>query len=144
MIVFYYPEGAHDNYIKRLAGLPNETLRIRFGDVWIRNDKKGAGGNDGQEEFQIARKPPDKLLAMLQPVFDNDYMPAIAKYGWPVRWQSDSAPSGAAGAWTSDDYATYSTDGAAAGEVWLRYHHLVPSFSNGKQTHRASRSCRMR
>ncbi|MGD0382593.1 MAG: signal peptidase I [Thermoguttaceae bacterium] len=129
VIVFYYPEGAHDNYIKRLVGLPNETLRIRFGDVWIRNDKNGAGGNAAQGEFHIARKPPDKLLAMLQMVFDNDYMPAIVKFGWPVRWKSDSAPSGAAGGWTSDDYATYSTDGAAAGEVWLRYLHLVPSFA---------------
>jgi len=132
VIVFYYPEGAHDNYIKRLAGLPNETLRVRFGDVWIRNDKNGAGGNDGQEEFHIARKPPEKLLTMLQPVFDNDYMPAIAKSGCPVRWKSDPAPSGAAGAWTSDDKIAYSTDGAAAGEVWLRYHHLVPWFSEWK------------
>jgi signal peptidase I len=130
VIVFYYPEGAHDNYIKRLAGLPNETLRIRFGDVWIRNDKNATGAAEDREEFQIARKPPDKLLAMLQIVFDNDYMPAIAKYGWPVRWQSGSGSSGEAGAWTSDDFATYSTDGAAAGEVWLRYHHLPPSFSD--------------
>jgi signal peptidase I len=132
VIVFYYPEGAHDNYIKRLAGLPDETLRIRFGDVWIRNDKKATGENEGQEEFHIARKPPDKLLAMLQMVFDNDYMPAIAKYGWPVRWQSDSGSSGADGGWTSDDSATYSTDGAAPNEVWLRYRHLVPSFSEWK------------
>jgi signal peptidase I len=132
VIVFYYPEGAHDNYIKRLAGLPNETLRIRFGDVWIRNDKNATGGNEGQEEFHIARKPPDKLLAMLQIVFDNDYMPAIAKYGWPPRWQSDPGSSGAAGDWTSDDYAAYSTDGAAPRDVWLRYRHLVPSFSDWK------------
>jgi signal peptidase I len=129
VIVFYYPEGAHDNYIKRLVGLPNETLRIRFGDVWIRNDKKNGGESNGdQSEFQIARKPPDKLLVMLQPVFDNDYMPPMAKFGCPVRWQTDPAPSGAAGAWTSDDFAAYSTDGKAPGEVWLRYRHLVPAF----------------
>ena len=30
---------------------------------------------------------------MLQPVFDNDYMPRIAKYGWPARWY----PAGLAG-----------------------------------------------
>lgn len=129
VIVFYYPEEAHDNFIKRLAGLPNETLRIRFGDVWTRNDKNAPGDNDAPGEFQIARKPPDKLLTMLQMVFDNDYMPSIAKYGWPVRWQSDSDSNEAAGAWTSDDYTTYQTDGAAAGEVWLRYHHLTPTFS---------------
>ena len=43
----------------------------------------------GEEPFQIARKPPQKLLAMLQPVFDNDYMPRIAECGWPVRWQPE-------------------------------------------------------
>ena len=40
VIVFYFPGGAHDNYIKRLTGLPNETLRIHFGELWIRNDKR--------------------------------------------------------------------------------------------------------
>ena len=54
--------------------------RIQHGDLWIRR---------GQEPFQIARKPPEKLLAMLQPVFDNDYMPRIAEYGWPARWQPE-------------------------------------------------------
>ncbi len=51
VIVFYYPEGAHDNYIKRLVGLPNETLRIRFGDVWIRNDKNGAEETKARRSF---------------------------------------------------------------------------------------------
>jgi signal peptidase I len=129
VIVFYYPEGAKDNFIKRLAGLPGETLRIRFGDVWTRKDKGNSADDKGDTgEFKIARKPPEKLLAMLQPVFDNDYMPDIARYGWPIRWQSDSASSKSAADWTSEDNATYQTDGAATGEVWLRYRHRVPSY----------------
>ncbi len=124
VIVFKFPgdptTDARTNFIKRLAGLPGETVRIQHGDLWIRR---------GQEPFQIARKPPEKLLAMLQPVFDNDYMPRIAKDGWPVRWQAEPAADGSTGgAWSSEDYVTFHTDGAAAGENWLRYHHLVPDY----------------
>ncbi len=107
VIVFKFPgdttTDARTNFIKRLVGLPGDTVRIQHGDLWIRR---------GQEPFQIARKPPEKLLAMLQPVFDNDYMPRIAEYGWPARWQPEPAADGStAGAWSSDDYVTFHTDG---------------------------------
>ena len=121
VVVFHYPGGASLNYIKRLIGLPGETIRIQHGDIWVR-------GNDKPDDaFQIARKPPNKLLAVLQPVFDNDYMPKIAKYGWPSRWQPESPADGGAGVWHSDDLATFHTDGTARGETWLYYHHLEPS-----------------
>ena len=96
VIVFKYPgdppttplrsrTDSRTNYIKRLVGLPGDTIRIQNGDVWVKTakDKKEQGD---AADFVIARKPPRKLLAMLQPVFDNDYMPRIAKYGWPARW----------------------------------------------------------
>lgn len=122
VIVFRYPGDAQINFIKRLVGLPGETVRIQDGDIWIRADRETASAQKG---FSIARKPPEKLLAMLQPVFDNDYMPKIAAYGWPARWQADSQQH--APAWTSDDSAVFETDGTAPGENWLRYHHRVPS-----------------
>ncbi len=43
IVVFKYPLDETENYIKRLVGLPGETLTIRDGDLWI----------DGK----IARKP---------------------------------------------------------------------------------------
>jgi signal peptidase I len=119
VVVFHYPNDATTNYIKRLVGLPGETVRIQQGDIWTRPS--------GKKDFHIERKRPEKLLAMLQPVFDNDYMPAIAKHGWPERWKPERP--GAAGAWQpSDDSVTFSIDGQAAGEQWLRYRHLVPSY----------------
>jgi signal peptidase I len=126
VLVFKYPGDAPTNFIKRLVGLPGETIRIQHGDIWVHGGRDGTRGGAG---FSIARKPPQKLLAMLQPVFDNDYMPQIAKYGWPARWYPDAGPpaAGAAGAWTSEG-AAFRTDGAAAGENWLRYHHLTPSY----------------
>lgn len=120
VIVFRYPNEAAINYIKRLVGLPGETIRIRNGDIWTSRE---------QGLFQIARKPPEKLLAMLQPVFDNDYMPQIASCGWPTRWQSESqADANATGTWQSQDPAEFSTDGTAAAPTWLRYRHRIPSY----------------
>ncbi|MEN6365449.1 MAG: S26 family signal peptidase [Thermoguttaceae bacterium] len=119
VVVFKFPgDGTADartNFIKRLIGLPGETIRIRNGDIWVRR---------GDEPFRIARKPPRKLLAVLQPVFDNDYMRRMAKEGWPARWTAESA-----GDWRSDDDVTFHTDGTATGPQWLRYHHRIPTAS---------------
>jgi signal peptidase I len=78
--VFKYPGHAVTNYIKRIVGLPGEMVVIRNGDIFI-------NGPADPQRLEIARKPPDKLLAMLQLVFDNQYMPHLASYGFPSRWQ---------------------------------------------------------
>jgi signal peptidase I len=130
VIVFKFPgdttTDSRTNFIKRLVGLPGETIRIKHGDLWVRRD---------DEPFQIVRKPPEKLLAMLQPVFDNEYMPKVAELGWPVRWEPEpSADGSTSGAWSSDNYTMFRTDGSGAGERWLRYHHRTPSFSDWRST----------
>jgi len=116
--VFMYPGGAKTNYIKRVAGLPDETIRISHGDLFVKG-KKG-------KEFVVARKPADKVLAMMQPVYDNDYADSpLAAAGWPARWQAVPSPGGAT--WETSDLKSFSTNGAARGEAWLHYRHLVPS-----------------
>lgn len=127
--VFKYPGGADTNYIKRLVGLPQETIRISRGDLFVRPD--------GEPDFKIARKPPEKLLAMLQPVFDNDYAPAIIEQGWPARWTA----SGASGGWKAlPDGCSFQTDGSGGDEVWIRYRHRPPSFGQWQQLLNASLS----
>jgi len=125
VIVFKFPgdgeTDARTNFIKRLIGLPGETVRIENGDIWIRRP----GGEP--DEFHLERKPPGKLLAVLQPVFDNRYMPAIAELGWPERWRPEPTAAGEPG-WTSDDRVAFRADGSAPGENWLRYEHRIPSF----------------
>jgi signal peptidase I len=64
VVVFREPMQGKTNFIKRLVGLPGETVEIVDGDVFI----------DGQ----IARKPPDVEQAMLQNVYNNDYYPTDA------------------------------------------------------------------
>jgi len=121
--VFHYPLAAATDFIKRIAGLPNETLRIQYGDVWVKPD--------GARHFALARKPPDKVLAMMQPVYDDDYWPqGLARQGWPPQW-APMGPAGAAGAWkASPDFKSFRTDGTAPGEAWLGYRHITPGFDD--------------
>jgi signal peptidase I len=123
VIVFRYPLEAESYYIKRLVGLPNETVKIFHGDLYVK------GSQD--REFAIVRKPPEKLLAMAQIVHDNDYVShELQQRNWPARWQSLPREPGS-GSWrASDDARAYQTDGTAAGEVWIRYEHTVPSEAN--------------
>jgi signal peptidase I len=84
VIVFRFPGDAKMNYIKRLVGLPNETITINDGDLYIGNVK------DPNVLPKIARKAPRKLLAMLQDVDDNHYIPkALNDAGFPRRWTYD-------------------------------------------------------
>ena len=81
VIVFKFPFNAKQNFIKRLIGLPGETVLIKRGDIFIK-------GPD-QEDFRIARKPDRKLKAMLQLVDDTKYIArSLSEIGWPIRWQS--------------------------------------------------------
>lgn len=116
VIVFKYPVFAHQNFIKRLVGLPGETVRIVHGDIYVRRP--------GEQEFAIARKPPSHLLAMLQMVYDNDYADAkmVAK-GWVPRWQT--APDDVAFT-ASQDLKSFQVAGDPQ-ESWIRYAHTVPS-----------------
>lgn len=127
--VFKYPEEAENNYIKRLAGLPNETAIIFHGDLYTAPvDRQPASPNDmlsmrRNRQAVIARKPPHKVAAMLQTVYDNDYVLAEAiAAGWPARWSPADA---GAGAWrAADDYKSFDVAGDAKKAVWLRYRHF--------------------
>src|SRR6056297_2678309 len=82
VIVFKFPGNPKQNYIKRLVGLPEETLKIRHGDVYAR-----PSGREGARE-EILRKPPEKLLAMRHVVHDTAYQSTtLVDADYPARWQ---------------------------------------------------------
>jgi len=120
VIVFKFPGNAKQNYIKRLVGLPNETIRIRHGDIYARNDV------NGDDEFHIARKEPNKLKAMLQLVHDTDYRsPKLTNVGWPPRWKDWGSPD--APAWRQAPGGNgFETVGLPNQAAWLRYRHVIP------------------
>lgn len=117
--VFKYPETAKQNFIKRIVGLPNETVRIQHGNIFARPD--------GAQDFAIQRKPHAKVQAMLQVVYDNDFaLPMMIERGWPARWQSSEKQE--QGSWaTIDEYRSFKIDGTAKHPVWLRYKHTPPA-----------------
>lgn len=127
VVVFKFPGDAKTNYIKRLVGLPGEVIRVYQGDLFI-----GSNQDDSDRSFEIARKPPEKLLAMRQIVHDTDYDPAeLYAGGWPLRWQADD---GGGPGWQCDAEVQgrivkqqYSVD-AAGDTEWIRYRHLTPDY----------------
>lgn len=119
VVVFKYPSMAKMNFIKRVVGLPDETLQIWHGDIWVKHS--------GESGFSIARKPPNKVVAMMQPVYDSDSLsPELIQRGWPARWQPQTAERGI---WkSSSDGKSFSCEGTGQGAVWLRYEHRVPNY----------------
>ena len=129
VIVFKFPGNPKQNYIKRLVGLPNETLTIRHGDVYTRPT-----GSDQRDE--ILRKPESKMLAMRQLVYDTDQQStSLIQANYPSRWQpwqpgATSPPSGSWQVKRSEDGLTASLAAKDSAQTrWLRYYHRWPDES---------------
>jgi len=74
VVVFKNPQDNRQNYIKRLIGLPGETIEIVRGDVFVSHDRG--------KSFRIRRKARRKTQqAMWQVVYDNDYYPQQDRFG---------------------------------------------------------------
>ena len=162
VVVFKYPKEPQKgytplNYIKRLIGLPGETIAIHYGKLYSYeglnyDDFKEAPevelwqqrymhDNDAEtlfkdHKFRILRKPPKQVLAERRIVFDNDHQPndlkgkVLTDDKVRTRWQAAADD----GAWTADDKdepKVFRHEARQGGEVaWLRYHHLIPSLNN--------------
>jgi signal peptidase I len=116
VVVFRYPEEPEVSYIKRLVGLPGETVRIFHGDVFLKSP--------ASDRYVLTRKPLRHQAAMQINVFDDRHRPR-ALSGRPEwqRWRSND------GGWElpTDDASRYrSTDTANDDWTVLRYQNLVP------------------
>ena len=88
------------DYIKRLIGLPGETIRIRHGDILVNGS--------------LAVRPPDVQDAQWQFVYDSAYVPKRPVPGVPAAW---AAEEGAA----KLDGATLRLTPGAGGKAEARY-----------------------
>ena len=114
VVVFRNPQDNHQNYIKRLVGLPGETLEIVHGDIFVH--RNGSGGA-APTPWQIRRKPDRAQDAMWQIVFDNDYRPdedmlKTINVIWP-RWKP-----GAGSGWdTAENGRAFTYEGDREGHL---------------------------
>ena len=85
VVVFRYPEDPETSYIKRLVGLPGETLRIWHGDLFIRPP-------GGTAPFALQRKPLKHQRAMQMMVNDDRHRPSALKD--LTEWRRWTSPGG--------------------------------------------------
>jgi signal peptidase I len=159
VVVFKYPEGPQKattpmNYIKRLMGLPGETIGIFNGDIYVCHDidyppethPKAPRPEDWWHtdyvylndeaaiaawragKFTILRKPPDIMMAMRRIVFDNDHQAVDLLGKVPPRWQINGK------SWSPDQPEapkTFKQNGTSGAEIdWLTYQHLLVDRSS--------------
>lgn len=109
VVVFRHPEDPNQAYVKRVVGLPEETIDVMDGDVY-------ANG-------VLQRKPLETQRSMRIPVFDHDHEPSDPD--WRPRWRADDE-----GRWSAHGegfvHRRTATSAAKPSDVdWLTYHHWV-------------------
>jgi signal peptidase I len=115
--VFQSPNEPEQAYVKRVVGLPGESIQIVDGDVHV----------DGR----IARKSLKEQRAMRIPVFDNDYVPGDSDRFPRWRFRVDRAGRALPSGWRAED--TRFVHESIAQKVerleWLEYRHYDPDRS---------------
>jgi Signal peptidase, peptidase S26 len=110
--------------VKRLVGLPGETLALCGGKLYALPADLSPGDDEAKVrelfragKFGIARRSPEQILAMRQIVYDNDHQPNdAAEKKLPPRWS-------AGGGWKADRNAfRHESD---KGLDYLTYRHIL-------------------
>lgn len=110
--VFQNPADPSQAYVKRIVALPNETVLLSGGDVYI----------DGR----IARKTPAEARAMAIPIYDHNFTPKdLARYPrWTLRRGDGRGPDRSA--WKADGprFVREATTHPAIAKIdWIEYRH---------------------
>lgn len=117
VVVFLNPSEPDQAYVKRVVGLPGESVELKQGDVYI----------DGV----IARKNLKELRGMRLLVHDSSYRPP--EPGWFPRWRFRSDDGGPSG-WTERDGTLHHSpsDRSRNGRAidWIEYRHVDPDRAN--------------
>jgi signal peptidase I len=110
MVVFRCPVEPAKAFVKRVAGLPGETVQIRGGDLYIDHD--------------LARKTLAECRAVRVPVYDHRYQPRSGV--WEKRWERE--PPGAPATLEGTDLVINAArkEPATAPTQWLIYRHWLP------------------
>ncbi|MGE0479823.1 MAG: signal peptidase I [Phycisphaerae bacterium] len=112
VIVFRDPADPQQNYIKRLVGLPGETVEILAGDVFING--------------RIATKTPAAQSALWIVVYDQSHAPAPTPWGDAGPWSPDESES--APGWRDLDTRVIRFDAADDAARTLRFNRYGASL----------------
>jgi signal peptidase I len=145
LVVFDYPHSPAGRlplrYTKRLIGLPGETIAIHRGKLYLlpagdrapppeqpdeEAEKPPPADEEGiklfqEGQFQLLRKNPEQILALMRLVYDNDHQAKDLQGAAFQRWQP--APNSG---WSASGKTGFSHDGTRSALSWLRYRHLLP------------------
>lgn len=105
VVAFKSPDDPRTPFVKRIVGLPGETISVRDGDICRQNPQTG--------QFEICPKPIEHIIESARVVYDDRYrVPNL-----PVRWCSTD------NSWQTETngYRLIEREGK------LTYHHLGPS-----------------
>lgn len=105
VVVFQYPLDRSRNFIKRVAGLPGEWVRIQDGDVWVRRDEG--------DPWRPAQRP----RAVREALYRRAYPPAFPEETWQGGswWEAEEGRDG----WRLDSLSRLAYEGSAPAR--LRY-----------------------
>ena len=92
--VFLYPLDRSSRYIKRVVGMPGEELKIKNGDIFVRNSSK--------EDFRIVRKPPRVQDAMWRRVWELNEGKNLSEFWDPRGFEETKGGIGATGKATAE------------------------------------------
>ncbi|MDB5385734.1 MAG: sipV 1, partial [Planctomycetaceae bacterium] len=127
VVVFKFPGDPKISYIKRLIGLPEETISVLAGDLYRQSGELG--------KAEILRKPPKVQQETQILVYDND-KPAhvLLEQGFPERWapvKAENPETADQEGWQADAKTRSFTIDATQKHAdsrpsWIRYRHYVP------------------
>lgn len=122
VVVFKNPQDPNINFIKRLIGLPGESITILDGNIYVRPE--GAQS----DAFEIARKTdhPKVQEAVWQPIYHSDHVPLDGgvsgadrdDHPWRVPWRVES---GDESKWRLESSRSYRHDSADTGSIRFEF-----------------------
>ena len=131
VVVFRNPQNNRENYIKRLIGLPGETIEIIHGDVFVKTSPEAP--------WKIRRKTRRAQQAMWQVVFHNDHRPsqALVDSRDAPHWQAEHAAWDLRGDhgrrfdFSGSNQPAFLRLEADRTHFWPRYGYNAPNSTNG-------------
>jgi signal peptidase I len=124
IVLFHWPVEPDTIYIKRVIGLPGETVTIKEGKIYINNSKTPLKEDYLKEEWTVENDgytfhvPKDSYLML----GDNRNNSADSRY-----WAEEALEDGVAKTEEQADKYTYVKKSAIIGKAWFRY---VGGFKN--------------